>query len=147
MNNFINVLEDLLEEKAMSIQSLSEELKIHKSILYAYKNNNYLPSVNTAVNLANYFDCSVNYLMGIDTDKKEFHFTISYDISKFYKRYNMLLNNDNITHYKLCNITKLNKSSLDGWKKGKTPKMDSLIKIAKYFDVSVDYLIGRSDKQ
>lgn len=31
------------------------------------------------------------------------------------------------------------------WKSGKTkPAMNSLIAIAKYFDVSIDYLVGRN---
>ena len=36
--------------------------------------------------------------------------------------------------------------SMSDWKRGRSkPGMDSLIKIAKYFDVSIDYLVGRSD--
>lgn len=33
------------------------------------------------------------------------------------------------------------------WKNGSVPNADVLIKIAEYFNVSVDYLLGKSDKK
>jgi transcriptional regulator with XRE-family HTH domain len=38
------------------------------------------------------------------------------------------------------------RNSLYGWKK-KTPNGANLVKVAEYFDVSVDYLLGRTDKK
>lgn len=37
--------------------------------------------------------------------------------------------------------------TITGWKNGASPKPEILSKIASYFDVSVDYLIGKSDKK
>lgn len=39
----------------------------------------------------------------------------------------------------------LSRSTQTGWKKGKTPYPATLARLAKYFDVSVDYLTGVSD--
>ena len=36
--------------------------------------------------------------------------------------------------------------SVTSWKKGGTPRDSSLLKIASYFDVSVDYLLGKEEK-
>lgn len=47
----------------------------------------------------------------------------------------------------------LSNSAISEWKKGKAfPKTDAIVKLAQYFDVSVDYLLGltntkRPDKQ
>ena len=38
----------------------------------------------------------------------------------------------------------LNKSNATFWKKGSIPKGDTLRKLADYFGVSVDYLLGKS---
>jgi transcriptional regulator with XRE-family HTH domain len=39
-------------------------------------------------------------------------------------------------------------SSVGGWESGRgTPRYQTLLKIADYFDVSLDYLVGRSDVQ
>ena len=142
---FVSVLDELLEEKGTNIKLFAPEIKTHADVLYAYKRDNYLPSIPTAMKIANYFDCSLNYLMGIDEDKKNSKFTNSYDISKFYPRYEALLNKEGIKHFSLCKKIDLNVSSLKNWKDGKPPKMEPLIKIAQYFGVSIDYLIGRSD--
>lgn len=40
----------------------------------------------------------------------------------------------------------LGKNTLYSWKKN-TPKGSNLIKVADYFDVSTDYLLGRTDKK
>ena len=144
MKRFINVFEELLTDNDLTIKSFSRKVNIHWSILYAYKNNDYLPNVNTAVKIANYFKCSLNYLMGLDNYDNVI-IENNFDISKFYPRYEKLLKVHKISHFSLSKLIKLNTSSLLYWKQGKTPKMDSLIKIANYFGVSVDYLVGRSE--
>ena len=104
-----------------------------------------MPNLYTVLKIANYFECSLNFLMGLDEDNKKIVNNV--DISKFYPRYSELLKEENLSHFALSKIIKTNTSSLIYWKNGKTPKMDSLIKIANYFDVSLDYLVGRSDKK
>ena len=37
--------------------------------------------------------------------------------------------------------------TITGWKNGALPKPEILSRIASYFDVSVDYLIGKTDKK
>lgn len=60
-----------------------------------------------------------------------------------YERFNELLKEHNVTAYKVGKDTGISTTTLSEWKNGKyTPKMDKLQKIAKYFDVSVDYLLG-----
>ena len=51
-----------------------------------------------------------------------------------------------ITANKLAVECKLNSSAMTEWRKGKkSPGIDALIKIANYFNVSLDYLVGRAD--
>lgn len=37
--------------------------------------------------------------------------------------------------------------SVTAWKKGSTPRNETLVKIASYFDVTVDYLSGSEQKE
>lgn len=143
---FIEILEELLDDEEISMKELSNRIGVHNSVLYLYRNNNVLPSVKTAVKIANYYDCSLNFLMGLEIREKMCDYNFDYDCSKFYPRYSQLLKINDITHNALCDKISLNHSSLTLWKKGSVPNMDSLIKIAKYFDVSIDYLVGRSDE-
>lgn len=55
-----------------------------------------------------------------------------------------LMKNANITAAQITKELQLNHSTIDNWKSGKAkPSADALAKFADYFDVSVDYLLGR----
>ena len=46
--------------------------------------------------------------------------------------------------YEKAKQTKLSEKTVNRWHNGKTqPNAESLIKLAKYFDCSVDFLLGR----
>lgn len=65
----------------------------------------------------------------------------------FWKRFQQLLEKNKITQVeiaKLCNITQ---SAVSSWKKGFTPHPQTLIILANYFGVTVDYLLGNTNLQ
>lgn len=63
-----------------------------------------------------------------------------------YERFLQLLKEHNITTYKVCKDTNITQTSLSSWKTGKsTPKIDKLQKIAAYFNVSLEWLMGNTD--
>lgn len=145
MTNFMRILQDLIDDENITLKSLSRKIKVPSQVLYAYKNKDSYPNLFTSVKIAEYFDCSLNYLFGLDNywERQKFN---KLNIKLFYERYLDLLQRNNISHYCLYKKIGLNNSSITKWKKDSVPNMDSLIKIAKYFDVSIDYLVGRSDE-
>lgn len=57
-----------------------------------------------------------------------------------------LLQSRNITAYKLSKDTGISQALISNWKKGtKIPASDNLLKIADYFNVSIDYLLGKEN--
>jgi len=61
-----------------------------------------------------------------------------------YEIFERLLQAHNLTAYKVSKETGVTQSTLSDWKRGRsTPKTDTLQKLADFFDVSVDYLMGR----
>ena len=57
-----------------------------------------------------------------------------------------LLNNRGIKAAHLMSDLGLSNSAVSGWKKGKAkPSHDAIVKIAAYFGVSTDYLLGVTD--
>lgn len=63
-----------------------------------------------------------------------------------YERFLQLLKEHNITTYKVCKDTNITQTSLSSWKTGRsTPKIDKLQKIAAYFNVSLEWLMGNTD--
>lgn len=65
----------------------------------------------------------------------------------FYKRYESLcaersMKPQNPEMQKICGVTS---GSISGWKNGSSPKIEVLCRLATYFDVSTDYLLGLSE--
>lgn len=59
-----------------------------------------------------------------------------------YEIFAMLLEKYGVTPYQVHKATGVAQSSLSDWKRGKSkPKYEKLVKIAEYFNVSVDYLL------
>jgi transcriptional regulator with XRE-family HTH domain len=57
-----------------------------------------------------------------------------------------LIEEKGVTAADVAKEVDLPKSSFTDWKKGRSkPSADALAKLADYFDVSVDYLLGRSN--
>lgn len=58
-----------------------------------------------------------------------------------------LLQQHNTTPYQVAKATGVSNGCLSDWKRGRsTPKYDALSKIADYFGVSVEYLLGKEKK-
>ena len=65
-----------------------------------------------------------------------------------YERFVELLQKHGVTAYKVSKATGISNGSLSDWKSGRsTPKYESLSKIADFFGVSVDYLLGKEEKE
>lgn len=63
-----------------------------------------------------------------------------------YEIFERLLKQHNVTPYKVAKATGISTSTLSEWKNGSyTPKADKLQKIADYFNVTVDYLLGNEE--
>lgn len=64
-----------------------------------------------------------------------------------YEIFEKLLKEHNVTTYQVAKATGISTASFTGWKQGKWNfKQDKLQKIADFFNVDIDYLLGRTDK-
>lgn len=62
-----------------------------------------------------------------------------------YKRIKDLCSKRGITITKLEADLGFGNSSIKKWEKVSSPSIDKVVKVAGYFDVSIDFLLGRSD--
>lgn len=64
----------------------------------------------------------------------------------FYERFNSVLDEQNVSVYKLSKESGLSQSLLGAWRRGESiPSIDKLSKAADVLNVSLDYLAGRTD--
>lgn len=139
---FSEVLKDLMIDKEITIKELARDIEMHFGSLYYYFKHNTIPDVNCAIKLSEYFNCSINYLLGLDEHRQIDKPKIS---KKFIEIYEELLRINNVTNFKVCKVLNINRNSIYNWRKGNIPKMYNLITIANYFNVTVDFLLGRSE--
>ena len=65
----------------------------------------------------------------------------------FSKRLKELRNKKGLTQTEFAKIFGISSGTIAMWETGKrTPDKDMIIKIARYFDVSTDYLLGNDDQ-
>ena len=66
--------------------------------------------------------------------------------NKFSERLKELREESNLTQKNLANKLNISKSAISAWEIGRNqPSYDLLIEIAKFFNVSTDYLLGMED--
>jgi transcriptional regulator with XRE-family HTH domain len=65
----------------------------------------------------------------------------------FYERYELLCGERSMKPQtqEMQDITGVSSPSISGWKNGSMPKADVLCRLARYFDVTTDYLLGLSE--
>lgn len=62
-----------------------------------------------------------------------------------YRKYAELRDLSGVTDYEVSKQTGVSTSTLTNWKYGRyTPKLDKLLALAKYFNVSVEYFAGNN---
>lgn len=67
---FVERLVHILQERKISAYKLSKDTGIYQSTISQWKSGLQKPSLEAAERIANYLDCSVDYLLG-RTDKPE----------------------------------------------------------------------------
>lgn len=65
----------------------------------------------------------------------------------FFDRLKILCDEKGISPYKACTDVGLNRAAVAKWKNGSIPNGQTLAKIAEYFGVTVDYLLGSENKE
>ena len=63
----------------------------------------------------------------------------------FFTRFKQLCDQKNISVYRACTDIGLNRSAVAKWKSGGKPNGSTAAKLAAYFEVTTDYLLGQSD--
>ena len=61
---FSRILKELRDEKRLTQQELADELGVARMTINFYESNRRTPDINFAVKAANYFNVSVDYLVG-----------------------------------------------------------------------------------
>ena len=101
----------------------------------------YMSNLN-ANNVIKMDSFAMDYLLG-RTEKNDY---IESSNETFQMRFENLCKEKGVTHYKVSQDCFFDKSNISRWlTKGYLPTLEILDMITKYFNVSIDYILGRSD--
>ncbi len=141
LSNFVERLSELIAEKETNDLSLGKELGFGNSTISHYLTDRHLPSVEHAVKLADYFGCTVDFLLGLKDENEAVNFK---PCPPFSERLPILCKECKASRYKISKITGIAESSLRYWAQGKTkPSLLNIVRIADKLEVSVDFVLGR----
>ena len=138
----MNFKDRLLElSNGTKISKIVADLNLSSGIFYQWKNGVQNPSLDYLIKLANYFECSLDYLLGRTEDNSKYKAIQS---KSFYEQFEKIIEEKGITKYQLVKQKIISKGNQYDWEHDKSkPSMDNLIKLADYLNVSVDHLVGR----
>ena len=134
---------DIINETDYNRAELSKIIPISQSSLSNALSYGIIPSVKTLIRVADFFDISINFLLG-KTDEEDF--IKSSTKTTFHQRFESLCAEKEVTHYKVASDCLFDKSSISKWfSKNFIPELEILELLCDYFNVSLDYLLGRTD--
>lgn len=141
LSKFVERLEELIFDGRLMQKQVAEYTGLTATSIGKYLQGNCEPSAKSLVALADYFKCTTDYLLGFEDENGAKQFL---PCPPFPERLKFLLKKKGVSGYRFCRESKISEGTFYDWKNGKSePDLESLIKIAKYLDCSVDFVLGR----
>jgi len=139
--SFTEILQDLLVDNNINAKKLAQAIGIDRTTIYEWINHNKYPYVKTLIKICEYLKCSLDYILGRDEVNRYSSFkNKKIDFINEFKRFQSI---NNVSLYRIVKDSGVTNSLTYDWlHKEVIPSVSSLIKLADYFQCSVDELLG-----
>lgn len=135
--------EELSEELDIPKSELAARFKVSPSVITRAKIYGIVPSLKILIRIADELQVALPYLLG-ETDDRAFY--PSDKNVTFHERLKSLTAERHTTYAKIAHHMPFSKNFFYEWQRMKIlPSLDYLRALAEFFDVSIDYLLGRTD--
>lgn len=142
LSNFAERLETLMFERGLNATTLSLEVGINHASISSFLNEESLPTYENLIKLADFFNCTSDFLLGLESDNTS---TVFYSCPPFSEQLKVLRKEFGRPWCHFYQTAKISPSRFYEWKNGKhNPSVETIIKIAKAYHRSVDFIIGRA---
>lgn len=143
LSAFIDIVSDTLLIENIPIKTFAQRIDVSAPVVGQWIRQEIFPTAASAVKVADYLDCSLDYLFGRSSQRE---FIRAASPVSFKTRLKDILCAQSISRYKIARACGIEPSLMSKWLlNGCMPKIESLLKLADYFNCSLDYLVGRSD--
>ncbi|MDE6275064.1 MAG: XRE family transcriptional regulator [Clostridia bacterium] len=141
LSNFSETLSELIAMHNLNASILGKQLKIDRSTITKYLAKRSLPKLQFAIKIVDYFGCSLDYLFGLTNDYQKKSYL---QCPPFFQVFQQLLASRNCSRYRLFTDLDIHDQIVDDWYYGRSiPSMYNIIRLANYFNCTLDELVGR----
>lgn len=143
MNKEINLgfsLNEILSNRNIKIKDFASAINISQATVYSWLSNTTEPNLSYLISSANFFKCTIEFLIGRSDNEKIFE---GKNCPPLTKRIKEVMQGAGISSYKLRQISKYDGAYFYNWEHGSEPQLSTLVELSNIFDCTIDYLIGR----
>lgn len=133
-------LSELMIEKGMDNVTLAQQIGVSSAAIGRWRSNSKYMFLSNILKIVNYFNCSIDFLVGRSETHLDF---IPKECPLFYTHLKEILAQRGISRNKINRETKIKSSHFVDWNRGTDPHILSLVELADYLDITLDYLVGR----
>ena len=143
LSNFAESLSELIMQANLTQCEFAKQIGCGKGTISRYLSGNKMPSLELLLRLADFFQCSTDYLLGLETEFYPRNFKTPIP---FQQRLPILCKELKTTKTEMKRKCDFAESAIYFWQSGeRTPSVESIYRIAVAYDCSVDFILGRSD--
>ena len=140
---FQHRLQELIADTETNNAGFANAVGISKDVITRAVIYGIIPALRSLIKIADYLNISIPYLLA---ENDEANFYKSETPQSFETRVKTLASEKGVTLSGIAAVMPFAKNSFAEWfKKGTLPSLEYLKALAEYFQVSVDYLLGRTD--
>lgn len=141
---FAERLTELMQDHNLNNLQLEKICGCRNQSVSVWLTRNVYPKPKSLIRLSEYFNCSLDYLLGLTDDVS---FSRETTPASFMVRIENILNEKQVTKYKIAKDCNFDRANFFKWKKRNLlPQTECLIAMSEYLSCSVEYLLGISDR-
>ena len=137
MLNFVELLNEKLEERDKSIKDLEDCGVIPKNSFYQYKT--YTPFLPTVLKIANFLEMSLDYFVNRTPNNNFKEYNL--EQHSFFDKLQKMIKFSHSSQIKLAKNINIGRTNFSYWKNGSLPKLITLVDIANDLGCFIDDLL------
>ncbi|MDE6441167.1 MAG: hypothetical protein K2L12_00250 [Clostridia bacterium] len=140
---FQNRIKQIIDDQDFDKKDFPKFVEVSSTVIIRATKYGIIPSLKTLIKIADKINVSLPYLLG-ETNNTEFY--LSENPTTFHVRLEQLANERGEKFSKIANHMPFAYNSIYEWMRTKgLPSLEHIKPLADYFEVSIDYLLGRTD--
>ena len=141
--DFQHRLIELISDQECSNSDFAKLVGVSKDVISRAVLYGIIPSVRSLIKIADFLNISLEFLLA-ETDNPYFY--KAEQPTTFHIRLEQLKDENNTKYSKIAHQMPFARNLFQEWLRRKTlPSLENLLSLSEYFNVSIDYLLGRTN--